>query len=63
MQKRMGGDLIYRKALSYALSFDSWNLAVPKLIVKNKATGDAHWMCNTLMVSAYRVGFGVARSY
>ena len=48
MQKRMGGDLIYRKALSYALSFDSWNLAVPKLFVKNKATGDAHLMCNTL---------------
>ncbi len=38
----MGWALIYKEALSYALSFDSWNLAVPKLIVKCKATGDAH---------------------
>ena len=33
----MGGDLIYRKALSYALSLTSRNLAVPKQqIVKAK---------------------------
>ena len=30
------------KRLLDALSFDSWNLAVPKLIVKNKAAVDAH---------------------
>jgi len=43
-----GGDLIYRKALSYALSFGSKESGSSKQLVKNKATGDAHWMCNTL---------------
>jgi len=48
------------KRLLDALSFDSWNLAVPKLIVKNKAAVDAHG-CVLYFVHT-RVGFGVARS-
>ena len=59
----MGEDALYGKALSNALSFDTWESGSSKLVVKNKATGDAHWMCNTIMVYTYRVGFGVARSY
>jgi len=43
----MGGDALYGKALSNALSSDTWESGNSKLVVKNKATGDAHWMCNT----------------
>jgi len=46
-----------------ALSFDLWESRKFKLVVKNKATGDAHLMCDAYLVSTYRVGFGVARSY
>jgi hypothetical protein len=38
----MGGDALYGKALSNALSFDTWESGSSNLVVKNKATGDAH---------------------
>jgi hypothetical protein len=45
----MSEALIYGKALSNALSFDILESGSSKLFVKNKATGDAHWMCNSIV--------------
>ena len=44
----MSGDALYGKALSNALSLTYRNVAVPKTNSQNKATGDAHGICNTL---------------
>lgn len=57
-----GGDLIYRKALSNALSLTSRNLAVPNNQSKTKQRMMLIGYVIPYKVSAYCVGFGVARS-
>ena len=37
-----------------ALSLTPRNVAVPKTNSQNKATGDAHWMCNTCSICISR---------
>jgi hypothetical protein len=58
----MGGDALYGKALSNALSLTLRNLAVPNWSSKTKQRVMLIG-CVIPMVFAYRVGFGVARSY